>query len=264
MASILSRVPFPGKRGPEPEFDPDAPESFGEMTLQEHLEELRTRMLYSSIAILIALVAGLVLAFPVLDLIAEQAKVPPEGIQVINPTEGFVTFFKIAIYIAIALAMPVLVYQLLAFVAPGLTRAERGYVFRAIPFVALLFVAGLAFAFFLVIPRALDYLESFGSGTFGWDPRAEDLISFYLRLMLGVGMVFELPPVLFILAKIGVVNHRRLASIRKFAFVAAMIAAAIITPTPDPFNMMLVAVPTYVLYEVGVFMTRFAKPRQDS
>lgn len=265
MASILNRVPLPGKRrsNPEPEdeyYEPEGPESFGEMTLQEHLEELRTRMLYSSVAILIALVAGLALSFPVLDLIAEQANVPESGIQVINPTEGFVTFFKIAIYIAVALAMPILVYQLLAFIAPGLTRSERTYVFRAIPFVAISFASGLAFAFFVVIPRALGYLEGFGSGTFGWDPRAEDLISFYLRLMLGVGILFELPPFMFVLAKIGIVDHKRLGSIRKFAFVASMIAAAIITPTPDPFNMMLVAVPTYILYELGVLLARFAKP----
>jgi sec-independent protein translocase protein TatC len=265
MASILNRVPYLGKRRVDPEpdgeyFEPEGPESFGEMTLQEHLEELRTRMLYSSVAILIALVAGLALSFPVLNMIAEQARVPAEGIQVINPTEGFVTFFKIAIYIAIALAMPILVYQLVAFVAPGLTRSERTYVYRAIPFVALSFAFGLAFAFFVVIPRALDYLEGFGSGTFGWNPRAEDLISFYLRLMLGIGILFELPPFMFVLAKIGVVNHRRLASIRKFAFVGCMIAAAIITPTPDPFNMMLVAIPAYMLYELGVILARFARP----
>lgn len=268
MASILDRVPFPGKRGrdPEPENEfpePEGPETFGEMTLQEHLEELRTRMLYSSVAILIALVAGLVLSFPVLDLVGEQAQVPEAGIQTINPTEGFVTFFKVAIYIAVALAMPVLLYQLVAFVAPGLTRNERSYVFRAIPFVVFFFVAGVAFAFFIVVPRALDYLSGFGADIFAWDPTADSLISFYMRLMIGVGIVFELPPFLFILAKIGVVDHKRLSSIRKFAFLLCMVAAAIITPTPDPFNMMLVAVPMYFLYEFGTFLTRFARPERE-
>lgn len=266
MASILDRVPFPGRRGrdPEPENEypePEGPESFGEMTLQEHLEELRTRMLYSSVAILIALVAGLVFSMEVLQMIAQQANVPDERMQNLTPTEGFVTYFKVAIYIAVALAMPVLIYQLVAFVAPGLTRTEKSYVFKALPFVAILFVAGVAFAFFIVVPRALEFLSGFGTAVFRFDPSAESLISFYLRLMLGVGIVFELPPVLFILARIGVVTHKRLTSIRKFAFLASMIAAAIITPTPDPFNMMLVAVPTYILYEVGVFLTRFAKPR---
>ncbi len=230
------------------------------MTLQEHLEELRTRMLYSSIAILVALVAGLALSMRIMHWIAVQANVPQEQMQTLNPTEGFVTFFKVAIYVAVAVAMPILLYQIVAFVAPGLTRAEKTYVYRAIPFVVMLFIGGVAFAFFVVIPRALGWLSSFGADVFRWDPSAESLISFYLRLMLGVGIIFELPPFLFILAKIGVVNHKRLASIRKFAFVASMIAAAIITPTPDPFNMMLVAVPTYVLYEIGVFLTRFAKP----
>lgn len=265
MASILDRVPFPGRRGrdPVPEPEQDGPESFGEMTLQEHLEELRTRMLYSSIAILVALVIGLVLSFPVLEIIAEQANVPDSGILIINPTEGFVSFFKVAVYIAIALAMPVLIYQLVAFVAPGLTRNEKNYVFRAIPFVVFFFVAGVAFAFFIVIPRALLFLSEFGSGVFGWDPTADSLLSFYLRLMIGIGIVFELPPMLYILAKLGVVNHKRLTSIRKFAFLLCMVAAAIITPTPDPFNMMLVAIPMYFLYEFGTFLTRFARPTKD-
>lgn len=265
MASLLDRVPFPGRGGREPEPEPeyDGPESFGEMTLQEHLEELRSRMLYSSIAILIALVVGLVFAMDILEIIGDQANVPDAGIQTINPTEGFVSYFKVSIYIAIAIAMPVLIYQLVAFVAPGLTRGEKRYVFRAIPFVVFFFICGVAFAFFIVIPRALEFLSGFGSGVFGWDPTAESLISFYLRLMIGVGIVFELPPMLYILAKLGVVNHKRLTSIRKFAFLLCMIAAAIITPTPDPFNMMLVAIPMYFLYEFGTFLTRFARPDRD-
>ncbi len=233
------------------------------MTLQEHLEELRSRMLYSSIAILIALVVGLVFAQPLIGVIGEQANVSEEGILTINPTEGFVSYFKVAIYIAIAIAMPILIYQLVAFVAPGLTRGEKRYVYRAIPFVVFFFICGVAFAFFIVIPRALDFLSGFGSNVFKWDPTADSLISFYLRLMIGVGIVFELPPMLYILARLGVVNHKRLTSIRKFAFLACMIAAAIITPTPDPFNMMLVAIPMYFLYEFGTFLTRFAKPERE-
>ena len=272
MASIRERLPAgrPWRRGrgatsdadptrQRPEPQPPEPETFAEMTLQEHLEELRSRILYSAISILLGFIAGLALAKPLLGLIADSANAPNGEIQTISPTEGFVTYMKVALYIAIAFSMPVLIYQLFAFVAPGLTSRERRYVKLAVPFVVLMFAAGASFAFFLLAPRALDFLSHFGSSIFAWNPRAEEIVSFYLTLTLGVGLMFELPIVMFVLAKIGIVNTKRLSSIRKFAFVGILVAAAIITPTPDPFNMMLAAVPMYGLYELGVLLSRFAK-----
>jgi sec-independent protein translocase protein TatC len=256
MASIMDRVPFRQRRSspngheelpPEPE-----PDTFLEMTLQEHLEELRQRLMYSSIAVILALGIGMYFANDVLQIVADAANVPEGGILTISPTEGFVTWFKVALYIAIAITMPVLVYQLLRFVAPGLTARERGVVFMSLPLVTVFFVGGMAFAFFVLVPRALDFLSGFSSSVFMWNPRAEELVSFYLRLMIGVGIGFEMPVVILVLARIGAVTVRRLTKFRKYAFLLVMAAAAIITPTPDPFNMMLVAVPLYLLYELGI------------
>jgi sec-independent protein translocase protein TatC len=156
--------------------------------------------------------------------------------------------------------MPVIVYELVRFLAPGLTRKERRYLFRALPFVSVMFVAGVAFAFFVIVPRALSFLSHFGASVFEAQFRAEEVISFYMTLLLWVGVVFELPVVIFILAKLGVVTAKRLASLRKFAILIIAVAAAIITPTPDPFNMFMVAAPMYFLYELGVLLARFAKP----
>ncbi|HMM41201.1 MAG TPA: twin-arginine translocase subunit TatC [Thermomicrobiales bacterium] len=262
MASILDRVPLPtrGRRNqaPEPESSPpvQTEEDFVEMTLQEHLEELRSRILKSALAVLLALVAGLWLAFPVMDKIREQAHV--EGLQAISPTEPFTVYMRVALYIAIAIAMPVLVYQLMGFVSPGLTSRERRYVLIAIPFVMLSFAAGVAFAFFLLVPRALAFLSQFGGSVFEWNPRASDVLSFYMTLMLGVGLIFELPVLMYAMTMIGVVTPQRFGKFRKFAIVLSMVMAAIITPTPDPFNMMLVALPTYFLYEVGILLSRLA------
>lgn len=241
---------------PPPEPEPD---SFLEMTLAEHLEELRQRIVHSAIAVLIALVAGFLLAMPVLDKIGEQANVDVTGMQVITPTEPFTVYFRVALYIAIALAMPVLIYQLMRFVAPGLTQNERNAVIRAIPFIFLMFVMGVAFAFFIVIPRALEFLSGFGGDNFRWDPHAEAIVSFYLTLLLGVGLMFELPVVMFVLARLGVMTAKRYGSVRKYAFLLCLVAAAIITPTPDPYNMALVAIPMYGLYEVGTLLSRFAR-----
>lgn len=226
------------------------------MTLQEHLEELRSRILKSALAILGAMVVGLVFSQRILEKIAEQAKVPNGEMQLISPTEGFVIYFKVALYVGIGIAMPILLYQLLAFVSPGLTGRERRYVYISVPFITLMFAAGVAFAFFILAPRALDFLEGFASNIFQWNPRAEDLISFYLTLMLGMGLIFELPIVMYTLALIGVMTARRYGRFRKFALILSMVASAIITPTPDPFNMMLVAIPTYALYEIGILLSR--------
>lgn len=268
MASITDRLPFGlGRQSGKPnepdqrhDQEPDEPDSFLEMTLQEHLEELRTRLLWASIAIVIGLIAGLLLAFPLLDQIALKTNVPNDQIQTISPTEGFVTFFKVALYIGIAVAMPVIVFQLLQFVAPGLTKRERGYLYRSLPVVVLLFVIGVAFAFFVVIPRALDFLSTFGSDVFAWNPRASEVVTFYVRLMLGIGAAFQLPVIMYLIARLGVTTYRTMASAYKIAFILILIAAAIITPTPDPFNMMLVAVPLFALYGLGIALAWFARP----
>ena len=268
MASTSDGLPLPGQGdGDAPRSDNDLPsgdeqfedpEFFLEMTLQEHLEELRVRILYSTITIFIAfLIAAVFLADIVLEQVSVQANIANNEIPTFSPTEGFVTWFKVVLYIAIAMSMPMLVYQLLRYIAPGLTKREKRAVYLSLPVVCLLFVGGMTFAFFLAIPRALEFLSTFKSDLFLWSPRASELVTFYLRLMLGMGIAFELPALMFILGKFGLVNHQRLSSGRKFAFIAVLIAAAIITPTPDPVNMMIVAVPIYILYELGIIFVRF-------
>ncbi len=242
-----------------PEEEIEVPEDFLEMTLQEHLEELRQRILYSVIAIFIALIAAYFLTDRLLQTIATQAKVPNEEILTITPTEGFVTWLKVLLYIAIAISMPMLVYQLVAFMSPGLTSQERRLVYISLPVVTLFFIAGVLFAFFLVIPRALDFLSNFRTNIFAWNPRASEIVSFYIRLMLGIGIAFQLPIVMFLLSKLHIVSAKRMASARKIAIILVMIAAAVITPTPDPINMMLVAIPIYMLYELGIIFARLAE-----
>lgn len=269
MSSISDRVPQPWKRSgdnPPPDqndFPPteggdEDPEFFLEMSLAEHLEELRMRIIYSTITILIALIAAFFIVDWVFERIAIQANVENAEIVTLSPTEGFVTWFKVLLYIAVAISMPMLIYQIIRYIAPGLTRREKRAVYLSLPVVSLLFVSGMAFAFFVAIPRALDFLSGFKSGLFNWDPRASELVTFYMRLMIGIGIAFELPALMFLLGKIGLFNHQQLARARKFAFIGVLIAAAIITPTPDPVNMMIIAVPIYVLYELGILFVRFS------
>jgi sec-independent protein translocase protein TatC len=252
MVSILDRVRRSNTPAP---VDPE-PETFEEMTLQEHLEELRTRLMYAAGSVIVGFIIGLIVAKPLLRLMVRMSHLGT--LVAISPTESFTVFMKVALYVGIGLSMPVIVYQIIRFLAPGLTRRERQYVYRAIPFVTGMFILGVLFAFFIVIPRALRFLHGFGGDVFNAEFRANEVISFYMTLIIWVGIVFELPIVMYVLAKIGVVTTRLLSSMRKYAIIVIMIAAAIITPTPDPFNMFMVAAPMYALYELGIILTRFA------
>jgi sec-independent protein translocase protein TatC len=233
------------------------PETFEEMTLAEHLEELRSRIVKACLAILPAFAIGLFFSKRVIRLIQHQAKIE-NGFLILSPTEPFTTFMKVALYIALTIAFPLILYQVIAFVAPGLTRKEKRYLLTSLPFVTGLFIAGASFAFFIAAPRAFDFLSNFGNGLFRWDPRGPEVLSFYLTLMIGMGVAFELPVVMYMLAKLRIANARRQASIWRYAVVGLMIAAALITPTPDPFNMMVVATPLLGLYGFGLLLARAA------
>lgn len=236
---------------------PHLDESTGtEMPLTEHLRELRQRLIKS----LLGLVVGMVIAFFFVDrivrlLLALAGDYHPVALGI---TEKFSTYMKVAFLSGFAVAMPVIVYQLIAFISPGLTRRERNYVLRALPFVTLLFVTGVAFGYFIVLPAALKFLLGFGADVITTTPRIGDYIGFVTTLLLWVGVSFETPVVVYVLIKSGVVSARRLARMRRYAFVVALVAAAIVTPTPDPVNMMIVAIPMYVLYELGIVLGRIA------
>ncbi|MCC7024756.1 MAG: twin-arginine translocase subunit TatC [Thermomicrobiales bacterium] len=239
--------------------NPDEPDVFEEMTLLEHMEELRDRIIKSVIAIGIAFVAAIFLAGPMLKrLQAESGAVG--GFDVVSPTDPITIYFKIALYIAIGLALPVLLWQMVGFLMPGLTRKEKRFLILSMPFVIILFLVGVAYAFFFAAPRALQFLASFMSDIYEWSPEGQEVISFYLTLMVGLGVAFELPIVMFILAKLGVVTPKKMAGFRKYAVIALLVLSAVITPSTDPINMMVVFVPLYLLYEAGIWVSKiFAK-----
>jgi len=235
--------------------DPNAPDVFEEMTLLEHMEELRDRIIKSVIAIGVAFVAGVFLAGPLLKRLMIEADATT-GFDVVSPTDPITLYFKIALYIAIGLALPVLLWQVIGFLAPGLTKKEKRLLYLSLPFVILLFLLGVAYGFFFAAPRALQFLSGFMSDLYEWSPEGSEVISFFLTLMLGLGLAFQLPVIMFILAKLGIASPQRLASFRKYAVLIILVLAALITPSTDPVNMMIVFVPLYVLYEAGVIIAR--------
>jgi sec-independent protein translocase protein TatC len=244
--------------------DPSEPDVFEEMTLLEHMEELRDRIVKSVIAIGVAFIAGIIFAGPLLRRLQVEANADG-GFDVVSPTDPITLYFKIALYIAIAIALPVLLWQLIGFLAPGLTRKEKRLLYLSMPFVILLFVAGVAYAFFFAAGRALTFLSTFMPDLFDWSPEGSAVITFFLTLMLGLGLAFQLPLVMFILAKLGVASPAKMRSFRKYAILILLILSAIITPSTDPFNMAIVFVPLYLLYEIGIIISRlFARTPVES
>jgi len=243
-----------------PSVDPNTPDVFDEMTLQEHLVELRDRIMKICIGIGLSFVVGAFSARFLLEQIVKEARVEDTGLDISAPTDPLTLYFKVALYIAIAISMPLIVYQLIAFLAPGLTRKEKRIVYGSLPFVTILFVAGVLYAYYVAAPRALMFLSGFFSGIFSWDPDGSEVLSFFLTLMIGLGLAFQLPVIMFVLAKIGIVSPRKMREWRRYAYLMLVIVAAVITPSTDPINMAIVAIPLVLLYEAGVIISSiFAK-----
>jgi sec-independent protein translocase protein TatC len=237
------------------------------MHFLEHLAELRKRLVRASIGVLIGMGVGLFLVLGPLQLIdiiiatfAPLTDRPP--VQSVGTTEEFTSYMTVALAVGLVLAMPVIVYQLLAFIVPGLTSKEQRIIFTALPFVSCFFIAGLAFGWFITVPTAIRFLVGFsGSELIESQPALADFISTITTLLLINGIVFELPVIIYVLAFMGVVTAKQLGKYRRFAVLGVVVVAAIITPTGDPINLALLAIPMYLLYELGIIMARFVPKR---
>lgn len=239
--------------------DIDEPDVFAEMTLTEHLVELRNRLMAVVFGLLPCFIIGFAMAGRILMDIKVKANAT-QGLDIRSPTEPIVMTFKVAAYVAVTLGMPLIVYELVAFLAPGLTRREKRVLFSALPFVSLLFLGGVGYGYFVAAPRALSFLSSWNTSAINWQPDAPEVVSFFLTLMIGLGLAFQLPVIMFILAKIGIFPAHLMRKWRKYAMLLITVAAAVITPSTDPINMMIVAVPLWLLYELGIIIARvFAK-----
>jgi sec-independent protein translocase protein TatC len=232
----------------------------GNLTILEHLQEARRRMIICAVALGIGLIAGAFLATPTLEWMKGPGESRVENFSLIftQPLEYWTTFFRVMLLLAITFAMPVIVWQVLAFVGPGLTRNEKKWAYPIVLGASFMFVAGCAFAFYIELPPALNFLLDGGDV-------AEPLISvksyvdFVTRLMLVTGLVFETPFVVMGLAKVGLVTSRKLLSWWRFAIVGAFILSAVVTPSIDPITQTLVAVPMIVLFFVGIFMAKLVE-----
>ena len=232
-----------------------------ELSLLQHLGELRDRLMVASFAVIITTIIAFFFAKDII-LALEQPAHLGKPLQIISPTEGFTTYMRVALFSGIALAMPVILYEIYAYIDPALRSGERRFILLMGPFVLGLFIGGMAFCYFLLLPQAINFLFNFGSEVFEASPRASDYISFVTTFILGVGLVAEMPVIIFALTRIGIVSRSWLAKRRGYVLILCFFVGAVITPTPDPFNQTLVSVPMYLLFEVGLLLSRFGGGRR--
>jgi len=229
------------------------------MTLLGHLGELRDRLIKAGVALVIGTALSLFLFTPALfDLVIKPME--PNRPVALRPTETIIVYFKLALIIGLIVSMPVVLYQTIRFIAPGLTAQERRSLTYLLPAATVSFALGVAFAAVVMLPFSIKYLQGFMGDIVRPTYSIDAYISFVTSMLFWVGVVFETPLVIFFLAKIGVVTPQFLSSNRKFAIVIVAVVAAVVTPTPDPFNMLIVMVPLVLLYEVGVLLARLARP----
>ncbi len=233
-----------------------------ELTLIEHLNELRRRVFISLVGLIIGAMAAFLFWADIVDLLKRPAEELNGGTGVVfiatQVTELLSTSVKVSLVGGFVLALPMILYQVIRFVAPGLSSGERRYLFLFMPGALLAFSGGVAFAYFVLAPRALPFLLTFGGDVADPMIRISNLVDVMLRLLFWMGVAFETPVVMYLLAQLGIVSARMFARFRKYWIVIAFILGAIITPTFDPINQTLVAAPLLVLYEGGIFLAWLA------
>ena len=229
-----------------------------ELTLVEHLEELRKRIIIS----LILFAASSAIAFPLVPKVLALLKSPSSGLinrlVFFSPSEAFLIHIKIAFFIGLVMSMPFILYQLWAFVSPAIEDRMKASGLSFLISSGAAFIVGAAFGYFVLLPTSLRFLLSFSRDTLEPVISISSYLSFSMGLILGSGLVFEMPVLSFLLSKIGVINHRFLRSVWKYAVIVIFIIAAVVTPTPDAFNMTILAVPMLLLYELSIWVSKFS------
>lgn len=230
------------------------------LPIHDHLEELRWRLIKCVIAVAVGFVGTYAFKERIFDfLMWPLIKVLPENSRMIYTSlpEAFITYIKVSFFAGLVLATPVIFYQIWKFIMPGLYPNEQRYVVPFMLAATALFLAGSIFSYYVVFPYGFMFFLSFQTENISALPAMKEYLGLVMKLTLAFGLSFELPVIMFFLAKMGIVNPQRLRQSRKYAILIVFIVAAILTP-PDVFSQIMLAIPLLILYEVSIWVTRFA------
>ncbi|MDO8750535.1 MAG: twin-arginine translocase subunit TatC [Dehalococcoidia bacterium] len=233
-----------------------------EQPLRVHLEELRRRLFIAALAVAIGTVIVFVFHREVIQFLIRPATKTDTPLIFTEVTEMLGVSMKVSLMGGLILALPVVAYELVMFVSPGLTPRERRYVLLFLPAITIAFIGGVAFGYLVLIPPAMGFLLTFNADIAQPMIRIGNYISLILTLLFWMGLVFEIPVIMYVLARLRVVSYKRFAQWRKFAIVLAFVLGAVITPTFDPVNQTLVSAPIVLLYEIGIWLAWLARPKE--
>jgi len=230
-----------------------------EMTFLDHLEELRWRIIYS----LIGIIVGAVICFVFIDFLVDIVLLNPArkvgaDLQNLKPFGQVFLYFQVAIVGGLILSIPNVFYQLWRFISPALHKREKKYILAIVIFSSVCFLIGIVFAYFVMLPLTLSFAAHFGSTTIKNQFAIDEYMSIIFSVMLGAGLIFELPMISFFLSKLGILEPSFMRKYRRHAIVIIMILAAVLSPGTDPVSQMVLAVPLVVLYEVSIIISKFS------
>jgi sec-independent protein translocase protein TatC len=237
------------------------------MPFTKHLEELRKRLIICSIAVAVGFLISYAFKEKIFEVLMKpwiEALPKTQTVKLIYtaPHEAFFTYMKVSFMAGIGLATPVILFQFWRFIAPGLFEHERRYVLPVVFFSSIFFLGGALFGYFFVFPVGFQFFTSFASDYISPMISTKEFLTFTNRMLLGFGLIFELPIFAFFLAKLGLISSKFLKRQRRIAIVVIFIVAAALTPGPDVFSQLMMAAPLLVLYEVSIWIVHFAARKE--
>lgn len=225
-------------------------------TILEHINELRIHLTRALIGLIIATIVSFTFSQQVLTFLIEPYG---ELLDVISPTEGIETYFKVALVCGIILSMPWMLFQLWRFISPGLEKSEKRYVYVFVPSAFLLFLTGVSFAWFVLLPAAINFLSTFMPDIFEARWISREYISFATTFLIWLGLSFEMPLIIYFLARFGIIGPTTLREQWRFAVVGIAVLAAAITPSIDPVTMLLTMIPLLILYGLSIVLAAIGR-----
>jgi sec-independent protein translocase protein TatC len=226
-----------------------------EATLVEHLDELRTRIFVSLIALAVCTIAAFVFQHRILHWLSEPLpeKRRTQGVLTLGVAEPFLTTFKVSMWVGLGIAFPIILWQVWSFFAPAVEEHTQRVVAVFVAFASCLLVGGVAFGYYVVLPKALSFLTNYNDQTFNIQIRASDYYNFVLLVLVGVGIVFELPVFILALVRLGIVTSYRLRHTRRVGYFLVAVVGVLL-PGIDPVTTTLETLPLFVLYEGSIWL----------
>ncbi len=233
-----------------------------EMSFLDHIEELRWRIIYALIGVIIFTIVAWIFIDPLIEIVLlKPARDANASLQNLRPFGQLFLYMQVAITVGIVASLPNIFYQLWQFISPALKKKERGYILWIVLFSTICFLAGIAFAYFVMLPLTMSFAAQFGTAEISNEFAIDEYMSIIISVMLAAGLIFELPMVSFFLSKLGILTPKFMRKYRRHAIVIILVLAAFLTPGADPVSQLILAVPLVLLYEISIFISKLSSKK---